>query len=212
MMESRFSTAARVSILATTSGPRGDGSTPRRRMSCAERTKLIGYLKAKLEDFRVARKKRVVVPPRRMNNREFENSVRDVLGDKAPAETAERVEVMKALAGGRSSASDPSGWRGWFNRWFGAGGSQAGFPQLASGPATAGGGIPLAPPPPSGPGFFARLFRGLVQRSALSRIIGRKQAEYLERTLALFEEGNIDEALRHAIPFSSLPGAPTPPS
>ena len=143
---------------------------------------------------------------------DVENSVRDVLGDKAPAETAERAEVMKALAGGRSSASDPSGWRGWFNRWFGAGGSQAGFPQLASGPATAGGGIPLGPPPPSGPGFFARLFRGLVQRSALSRIIGRKQAEYLERTLALFEEGNIDEALRHAIPFSSLPGAPTPPS
>ncbi len=38
MMLSRLSTAARVSILAITSGPRGCGSTPRRRMSWAERT------------------------------------------------------------------------------------------------------------------------------------------------------------------------------
>ena len=37
-MASRFSTAARVSILATTSGPRGLGSTPMRRTSWAERT------------------------------------------------------------------------------------------------------------------------------------------------------------------------------
>ena len=39
MIPSRFSTAARVSILATISGPRGCGSVPTRRMSCAERTK-----------------------------------------------------------------------------------------------------------------------------------------------------------------------------
>ena len=38
MIESRFSTAARVSILATTSGPRGKGSVPIRRTSWAERT------------------------------------------------------------------------------------------------------------------------------------------------------------------------------
>ena len=39
-MPSRLSTAALVSILAITSGPRGAGSTPSRLMSCAERTKL----------------------------------------------------------------------------------------------------------------------------------------------------------------------------
>ena len=38
MMLSRLSTAARVSILATTNGPRGWGSTPTRRTSCADRT------------------------------------------------------------------------------------------------------------------------------------------------------------------------------
>ena len=38
MIPSRLSTAARVSIFATTIGPRGCGSTPTRRTSCAERT------------------------------------------------------------------------------------------------------------------------------------------------------------------------------
>jgi hypothetical protein len=138
-----------------------------------------------------------------------EQSVRDVLGGKVPAAAPERAALMAALAGERT-APEATGWRGWFDRFFG--GSQAGFPQLPSGVGAGGAGVPLALPPPPEPGFLARLFRGLVQRSALSRIIGRKQAQYLERTLSLFESGNLDEALRHAIPFASLPGAPSPPS
>lgn len=143
---------------------------------------------------------------------DVETSVRDILGDKAPPQAAERAEVMAALESGRPRELETPSWRGWFSRWFGSSGPQAGFPVLPSGSGGAATGTPVSLPPPSEPGFLARLFRGLVQRSPLSRIIGRRQAEYLERTLSLFEDGNLDEALRHAIPFSSLPGAPSPPS
>lgn len=143
---------------------------------------------------------------------DVETSVRDILGDKAPPQSAERAEIMAALEGGRPRAPEAPSWRGWLSRWFGSRGPQAGFPVLPSGSGGTGGGTPVSLPPRAEPGFLARLFRGLVQRSPLSRVIGRRQAEYLERTLSLFEDGNIDEALRHAIPFSSLPGAPSPPS
>lgn len=35
----------------------------------------------------------------------------------------------------------------------------------------------------------------------LSRLIGRAQARYMRRMLGLFEDGNLEEALRHAIPL-----------
>lgn len=38
--------------------------------------------------------------------------------------------------------------------------------------------------------------------------IGRKQAEYLEKTLEYFDSGNLEEALRHAIPLGSGDGKP----
>jgi len=141
-------------------------------------------------------------------------SVRELLGDKAPNASPERGELLSVLEdaartpGRAAAAPTESGWlASLFAGLFGDDGSRAGYPQLAGG----GGGSSVAPPPPQ-PGLLARLFRGLVERSPLSRIIGRKQAQYLERTLSLFEGGDIDEALRHAVPFSSLPGAPKPPS
>ena len=44
MMPGRLSTAARVSIFAISRGPRGCGSVPTRRMSWAERTKLMAIM------------------------------------------------------------------------------------------------------------------------------------------------------------------------
>lgn len=142
-------------------------------------------------------------------------SVRELLGDKAPDASPERGELLSALedaARAPGTATAPPTQPGWLASWF-AGlfsddGSRAGYPQLAGNTGPGGGGSSTPPQP----GLLARLFRGLVEHSPLSRLIGRKQASYLERTLSLFERGDIDEALRHAIPFSSLPGAPKPPS
>lgn len=146
---------------------------------------------------------------------DVQTSVRELLGDNAPDASPERDELLSVLEdASRAPGSAATGPRtpGWLSSLF-AGlfsddGSRAGYPQLGG---ASGGASPVAPTPPQ-PGLLARLFRGFVERSPLSRIIGRKQANYLERTLSLFERGNIDEALRHAVPFSSLPGAPKPPS
>lgn len=44
----------------------------------------------------------------------------------------------------------------------------------------------------------------------LASSIGRKQAEYLEKTLDFFDSGNLEEALRHAIPLGSGSDKPKP--
>lgn len=44
----------------------------------------------------------------------------------------------------------------------------------------------------------------------LAASIGRKQAEYLEKTLEYFDSGNLEEALRHAIPLGSGDDKPKP--
>lgn len=44
----------------------------------------------------------------------------------------------------------------------------------------------------------------------LASWIGRRQAEYLEKTFSLFDEGNLDEALRHAIPLGTGSDKPKP--
>ena len=79
----------------------------------------------------------------------------------------------------------------------GAGGTQAG------GTRTDGTAVRTGPGrtrPPSGDGWLARL--ALATR--LSTLFGWRQANYLRRMLRQFDEGNLDEALRHAIPLDSL--------
>lgn len=44
----------------------------------------------------------------------------------------------------------------------------------------------------------------------LASWIGRQQAEYLDKTLSLFDSGDLDEALRHAIPLGTGTGQPKP--
>ncbi|MFO0588728.1 MAG: bpX6 domain-containing protein [Polyangiaceae bacterium] len=62
---------------------------------------------------------------------------------------------------------------------------------------------------------FTRGLRTLAARllawSRLSRLVGRKQAEYLSRMLEMFDRGDLDEALRHAISLGEEgkpPGGP----
>jgi hypothetical protein len=52
-----------------------------------------------------------------------------------------------------------------------------------------------------------RIAAMLVLRADLTRSIGKKQAEYLARMMEMFDKGDLDAALRHAIPLSDKPGS-----
>ncbi|MFY1830999.1 bpX6 domain-containing protein [Myxococcus fulvus] len=61
------------------------------------------------------------------------------------------------------------------------------------------------PEPPS-PGVLSRLSRWLIHQSPLSHLLLRRKAEYLRRLFEMFEDGDLQEALRHAVPLGA--GAP----
>ena len=66
--------------------------------------------------------------------------------------------------------------------------------------------------------WLSRLGMRLLQTSRLARILGRRQAEYLGKMMDMFERGDLNEALKHAIPLGDLSslkaraalGVPTP--
>ncbi|AKJ08155.1 Hypothetical protein AA314_09781 [Archangium gephyra] len=66
---------------------------------------------------------------------------------------------------------------------------------------------PTPPPPPQGPGLFSRLAEWLATSTPLGPLLGQRKAEYVRRLFDLFEQGNLEEALRYAIPLDK--GAPT---
>jgi hypothetical protein len=57
--------------------------------------------------------------------------------------------------------------------------------------------------------WFARAWRTVaarvLQTTKLARFVGRRQAIYLVKMMDMFERGDLNEALRHAIPLSDLP-------
>jgi hypothetical protein len=57
--------------------------------------------------------------------------------------------------------------------------------------------------PPPGSGWLAAGLARLAMLTRLSSLLGWRQANYLRRMLRQFEQGNLDEALRHAIPLDS---------
>lgn len=56
-------------------------------------------------------------------------------------------------------------------------------------------------------------FQQRVTRPATQRVLGDAQARYLERMIEMFRKGDLDEALRHALPLGGAlpPGAPPKP-
>jgi hypothetical protein len=58
------------------------------------------------------------------------------------------------------------------------------------------------PPPPRGPGMFSRLAGWLARSTPLGALLGQRKAEYVRKLFDLFEEGNLEEALRYAIPLA----------
>ena len=65
--------------------------------------------------------------------------------------------------------------------------------------------------PPRGGWRSPQQWRNWLARAALfsraSRLLGRQHASYLRRMMMLFEEGKLDEALRHAIPLGGDQGS-----
>lgn len=59
--------------------------------------------------------------------------------------------------------------------------------------------------PENSNGRWRRFAARLLNFTRLSGIIGRRQAAYMARMMEMFERGDIDEALRHAIPLNDLP-------
>src|SRR5579862_2826027 len=52
----------------------------------------------------------------------------------------------------------------------------------------------------------------LLITTGLANAIGRRQANYIGRMMEMFERGDLQEALRHALAMGELEGKPKPPS
>ncbi|MBS1795964.1 MAG: hypothetical protein JSS81_19075 [Acidobacteria bacterium] len=90
----------------------------------------------------------------------------------------------------------------------GAGGylSGGGYTSSGGGGASSTGGYTSsggAAEPPS-PGWLRRFFTKLMFSLRIAQLLGRRQARYLAKMMELFESGDLDAALRHAIPLADL--------
>lgn len=81
-------------------------------------------------------------------------------------------------------------------------------------PATGGAAPGASSTAPSKASWWSRL-RGWLQKRLVRpdppRLLGGDQARYLERMIAMFREGDLDAALRHAIPLGGPPSPNAPP-
>ncbi|MCE9580317.1 MAG: hypothetical protein K8W52_44780 [Deltaproteobacteria bacterium] len=85
-----------------------------------------------------------------------------------------------------------------------AGASAAGAPASGSSTSSRASDADALPAPPPRPSWLDRLRERLalaLWRSRLGEVLGRNHAEYLRETLAMFDRGDLDQALRRAIPI-----------
>ncbi|NMO20982.1 hypothetical protein HPC49_35840 [Pyxidicoccus fallax] len=107
--------------------------------------------------------------------------------------------------GPRSSASTsrrPSLLRRWLSSLFTRSGAEPG-----SAMASTRGGSTEVPPgtrvEPPGPSLMSRMSEWMLRHTPLGELLGRRKAEYVRRLFEMFEDGDLQEALRHAIPLGS---------
>ncbi len=129
---------------------------------------------------------------------------REALGSRIPPPSPEQVAwlaaVVKTAPQSGAPRSGPPTWVGRALLWIFGGWSA----QTRGGPR----------PQTSSPAWWQRLerwARRLTQLSGVSRLLGRRQARYLGKVLELFEERDLTEALRHAIPLGGGNEAGGPP-
>jgi hypothetical protein len=103
-------------------------------------------------------------------------------GSGGPSALAQALgRMLRALFGASSQAQ------------AGPSGAQA---SQASAPAR-----PTQPPPPRGPGLLSRLQDWALRSTPLGRMLGQRKADYVRRLFEMFEEGDLQQALRYAIPL-----------
>ena len=132
--------------------------------------------------------------------------VREVLGEVIPAPSSERESLLEQLgrgSGGRRSPLDAL--RDALPRL--AGEVARLLPRATSGAGSDGagvqaGGVAARRPPPA-PSAWRRRLERLAATSRVSKLIGHRQGAYMRRMLAMFEDGDLHEALRHALPLSN---------
>lgn len=146
--------------------------------------------------------------------------VRSLLGAAVPPPSPERTAFLRAAAGGarrgRRDAAAVAVAAAVAGSAIGAAGLLAGVARLSLSllaripgrEGTVGGaGAQVRPGSPLGDWLAARAAR-LAAATRIAGLLGWRQANYLRKMLRQFEEGDFDEALRHAIPLDS-PDAPT---
>jgi len=52
--------------------------------------------------------------------------------------------------------------------------------------------------------WIKQLLSHWLMSSQLGKVLGRQQAKYLQKTQAMFEQNNLQEALKHALPLSDV--------
>lgn len=62
-------------------------------------------------------------------------------------------------------------------------------------------GASTRPAGPEGPGALEQLKAWMLRSTPLGRLVGQRKGDYLRHLFELFEQGDLDEALRHAIPL-----------
>ena len=128
--------------------------------------------------------------------------------DGVPAEAAglrEIIAAIKSAASGNGKQPGDRGaaqeLRGWLEGLIGS--ISAGIARFARSQTSASPRY-TTQPQSKGNGWVARLGMRLLHTSRLARLLGRRQAAYLGKMMDMFERGDLDEALRHAIPLSDL--------
>ena len=134
--------------------------------------------------------------------------------DGVPAETSELRETIVAIKEAARSRRNTSDWnapqalRGWLGHVLGSISTEFGklkqsMNSRRSGYTTGRGGCAPEPAPRTN-GWLTRLGLRLLHTSRLTRVLGRRQAKYLGEMMDMFERGDLDEALKRAIPLGDL--------
>jgi hypothetical protein len=128
--------------------------------------------------------------------------------DGVPAEDAgvrETISAIRSVASGKSNPSNDwsavEALRGWLGGLIGS--ISSGLDKLAQSQKSSSAGFTTRRKD-QGNGWLTRLGMRLLHTSRLTRLLGRRQAAYIGKMMDMFERGDLDEALKHAIPLSDL--------
>lgn len=152
-----------------------------------------------------------VAPPRLQA--EVKSDIRAILGDAVPPPSPQREAfLMQALAARQAGADGRAAVKmagalvlggflglivGMLRPVFGGGGGAG----TGSGAGGRTGGIAPRRAPPPGPQRWRSWLVQLALITRVARLMGWRQAAYLRKMMKLFEDGDLHEALRHAIPL-----------